>query len=287
VEYVILDLEWNTAYSKTKQCYVNEIIEFGAVRLNEDLDVVSTFSSFVRPQIGKKINSRVKKLTSITTADVQDADVYQTVTKRFTKWVGDPSDVVVMSWGNMDIRTLIDNNRYFYGDPTIRFVQMYVDLQAYFMKEKELPKSQQIGLSDAAELIETDPDQFIHHRALGDSELSAVCFKAVYNEDDFDDCIHDCDSDFYKQLLFRPYYLTDIHDNGVDQAALSCQCMQCGKPAKLLGDWKTANNAFHATYLCEPCGTKYRVNVQFRRLYDQVNVKKQVTRLKPKKKHRK
>ena len=33
MDYVILDLEWNTAYSKSAHKFVNEIIEFGAVKV--------------------------------------------------------------------------------------------------------------------------------------------------------------------------------------------------------------------------------------------------------------
>ena len=32
MEYVILDLEWNGTYSRRKQGFINEIIEFGAVK---------------------------------------------------------------------------------------------------------------------------------------------------------------------------------------------------------------------------------------------------------------
>ena len=61
-----MDLEWNTAFSKQYDRYINEIIEIGAVKLDENRKVVSTFSSFVRPQIEKKLRSRVKNLTNIT-----------------------------------------------------------------------------------------------------------------------------------------------------------------------------------------------------------------------------
>ena len=32
MEIVILDLEWNAAFSRRTQAYLNEIIEFGAVK---------------------------------------------------------------------------------------------------------------------------------------------------------------------------------------------------------------------------------------------------------------
>ena len=37
MQYIILDLEWNTAFDKRRKEFVNEIIEFGAVKLDEQL----------------------------------------------------------------------------------------------------------------------------------------------------------------------------------------------------------------------------------------------------------
>jgi DNA polymerase III epsilon subunit-like protein len=58
MSYVILDLEWNSAYSYKLKRFVNEIIEFGAVRLDNELNIESTFSSLVKPKIGRKLNGQ-------------------------------------------------------------------------------------------------------------------------------------------------------------------------------------------------------------------------------------
>ena len=65
MSYVILDLEWNGAFCKSAQKFVNEIIEFGAVKLDEKLNVVDTFSSLITPKIGKRLSGKVKQLTKI------------------------------------------------------------------------------------------------------------------------------------------------------------------------------------------------------------------------------
>ena len=190
-----------------------------------------------------------------------------------------------MSWGDMDIRTLIDNNKSFHDDPHIPFVYYYLDLQAYFMKQKGLPKAKQIGLSNAADLIDEDPEQFVHHRALGDSELTAVCFNAVYDEESFEESVIECDDDFYKRILFHPYVIKTLKDPLVDHDELACKCLECGKSAFVRNDWKFSGNAFRAVMECPECHNKYRVSVQFKRMYDQIAIKKNVCQLKkPKKK---
>ena len=66
MSYVILDLEWNSAYSYKLKRFVNEIIEFGAVRLDDELNIESTFSSLVKPKIGRKLRKyRLDELPQI------------------------------------------------------------------------------------------------------------------------------------------------------------------------------------------------------------------------------
>lgn len=55
MQYIILDLEWNAAYSRRRQGFINEIIEFGAVKVDGHLQVIDTFSALVRPgRLAKK-----------------------------------------------------------------------------------------------------------------------------------------------------------------------------------------------------------------------------------------
>ena len=68
MSYIILDLEWNASYSTRLHGFVNEIIEFGAVKLDESYQIVDTFSVMVKPKIGKRLNGTVKKLTGISLA---------------------------------------------------------------------------------------------------------------------------------------------------------------------------------------------------------------------------
>ncbi len=277
MQYIILDLEWNTAYSNSLGHFVNEIIEFGAVKLNNNFEIIEDFSSFVKPQIEKKLRTRVKNLTNISNEDVANAETFDVVCQDFTNWVGDLENTILLSWGDMDIRVLIDNCKYFFDDnPHIPFVKYYVDLQNYFMMEKELPKGQQISLSNAAGLLDIPIDEFSLHRALDDSELSSVCFERVYNKDTFKKSIIVCDDEFYTRILFKPYVVSDINDKLIDKTQFCCKCVECGEMADQTSDWKFSNSSFHAMFICRDCNVKYRVNVQFKKTYSQLNIKKNV-----------
>ncbi len=282
MQYVILDLEWNTAYSRKYEKFINEIIEIGAVKLNEKREIISSFSSFVKPQIEKKLRSRVKILTNITNDDISDGEDYLTVIDKFCDWVGE-GDTVFLSWGNMDIRVFIDNFKYFKNISYIPFIKYYVDLQDYCMDMMKLPKSQQLGLNNAADALNINLEDFVLPRALTDSEISAKCFQKLFDEEQFNIRIKKCDDEYYERLLFKPFVISDIDDPLVDKSIMNCKCTECGQSAKRLDNWKYVNGSFRTFYFCKKCKCKMRVNIQFKKYYDRVSVKKSVIKVFPKK----
>ena len=143
--FVILDLEWNGTYSRRIKGFINEIIEFGAVKVNESLEILDTFEALVRPQVGKKISGKIRTLTSITNEELEGGLQFMQVSSRFRKWMG---GAVLLTWGTSDILTLIENCRYFCGSQRIPFLDTYVDLQAYCQHQYTL-----------LQIFEKDPDQ--------------------------------------------------------------------------------------------------------------------------------
>ena len=110
MNFVILDLEWNGSYSKRDKKFYNEIIEFGAVKTDSNLNIIDTFSMLVTPTIGKKLNSRIKALTNITNEELKDAhNTFADVSEKFGEFLGDS---VLLTWGNSDIHALMENYGY-------------------------------------------------------------------------------------------------------------------------------------------------------------------------------
>lgn len=72
MNFIIFDLEWNNAYNYKLKRGMNEIIEIGAVKLDENLDVVDTFKQLIKPQLSRKLGSRFKNLTHITIDEIND-----------------------------------------------------------------------------------------------------------------------------------------------------------------------------------------------------------------------
>lgn len=271
--YVILDLEWNNTYGRKTKSFINEIIEIGAVMLDEDLQEVSRYSSLIRSQIGKKLRGSVKQLTHITNEDLDNGLPFTKALSQLRRWIGN-RDNVVITWGDGDIRVLIENCRYLNGIEIVPFLSNYADLQAYFHSIFNSPPSRQVGLSAAAQLLGIDEDEFSHHRALDDSLLTAEVFRKIFDPETFPAFIRPCSREFYGRLSFKPYVIGNINNPLVDKSKLTYICETCGQPAKRLTEWRFVSRHFRALFYCPHCDQKVKVGVSFKKLYDRVEVKK-------------
>lgn len=275
MNFIILDLEWNGAYSKRFKRFVNEIIEFGAVKVDGGFNKLGTFEALIKPQIGKKISGKIKDLTSITNEDLEGGLQFLQAVSKFRKWAG---DCVIMTWGTSDILALIENCRYFYGKRRIPFLNRYADLQAYC--EKMLGcggGGDQMGLSTAAQALNIDMSKFEHHRAVDDSILELMCFEKLYNADTLKPFIQNAESNkFYDRIEFKSTIIKDLGHPLINRKDLIFNCDVCGRPARRLGDWKFQNNSFKAEFFCGNCRHKFYGRVRFKLKYDGMAVKKAI-----------
>ena len=267
-----MDLEWNNAYMKSTKKFINEIIEIGAVKLNEQLEIVDTYSELIKPAVSKKLRTRIKDLTHITNEDVFGGKPFKEAISLLEKWVGD--DAIVMTWGDTDIRTMLTNFKCFLKKDKIDFIKQYADLQRYCQCFIDMENVQQAGLSYAAECLEIDAEKYPHHRALDDSFLSAECFKKVYNKDNLNEFIKICDADFYARLAFKPYVIKSKNDPLIDKNLFNCYCDICGGKVETLKKWKFMNQSFRGVFYCTNCDREFRVNLRIKKFYDRLDIKR-------------
>ena len=109
---VFVDLEMHPiprSFQEERQICTQEIIEIGAVKLNEQNEEVSSFCEFVKPGYVSKIYSKFQKLTGISTADVEQADPIAVILPRFIEWCGE--DYSIYSWSDSDIWQIMNETR--------------------------------------------------------------------------------------------------------------------------------------------------------------------------------
>ncbi|MBO5396097.1 MAG: exonuclease domain-containing protein [Clostridia bacterium] len=277
--YVIMDLEWNNSYNKTRKCFVNEILEIGAVLVDEELDVIDTFSVIIRSQLIKKLSGRVKNLTHISNEDMISGVSFQRAISDFIKWIGG-RNCVFMSWGNSDIRVLVDNFSMFCGMNSIPFLTQYVDLQKYCQEFIVGAGNQQIGLVNAAVHMGIDVSECSFHRALEDSLLGLRCLKKCFRREHLLNTAVICDSSFYQKLLFKSSVITNINSSKIDKSKMKCDCPACKKPMKRLSDWKVVNQSFSAMFYCNDCEKLINFSIRFKEYYDRIDVRTNIVEMK-------
>lgn len=275
MNFVILDLEWNSSYSKKYKGFMSEIIEFGAVRFNENFEVIDTFSMLVAPQVSKKLTGKVKELTNISNEELaKGGATYTRVLSKFKKYLG--SDVL-LTWGTCDILALMENTRYYEKTDRVDFISQYCDLQVYCAEMLGVYNAgKQLGLAPAAELIGIDPADYVAHRALQDSMLSMTIFKNLYYPEKFPKYLETAEELHYR-LTFKSYYLTDLENPLVNKSEFTMYCGKCGSKLTPLTDWVVKSKGFNAVLLCEQCGQKMSGKIKFKINYNGMSIKKKLT----------
>ncbi|MBQ7964543.1 MAG: exonuclease domain-containing protein [Ruminococcus sp.] len=275
MNFVILDLEWNGAYSKKAKKFVNEIIEFGAVKIDEQFNTIDTFSMLVTPQIGKKLNSRVSELTHITTKELFDSNnTFTHVLSKFKKFL---SDSILLTWGTSDILTLIENCKYYLGDSILPFMTTYCNLQAYCEhKLNHTDKSRQMGLSTCAEQLSISTKGLELHRACDDAKLSLKCFKKLYDDRDIREFIEIANDEFYRKITFKNSVIYDLRNPLIDKKEFYICCDKCGRKARKKSKWICKNRSFRAQFRCAKCKRDFEGRITFRLKYEGVTVDRRV-----------
>jgi inhibitor of KinA sporulation pathway (predicted exonuclease) len=192
VNYIVYDLEFNQRdYSNkeinntlTKYDIKNisnipfEILQIGALKLSEDFETVSTFNSFIKPNVYKTIHPHVEALTKITADKITSSKYFIDVYKDFLDFIGNEK-IVLCVWGVVDIKELIRNLK-FYNLPT-SLVYRYIDIQKYASKYLKAPSKTRIGLKKAIEHLNI-PFSGELHDALNDAYYTAEIFKLIYDD---------------------------------------------------------------------------------------------------------
>ena len=122
------------------------------------------------------------------------------------------------------------------------------------------------------------------HTAKDDSLLCAALLKKHYDKAAFGKLIKDTsDPEFYRQLYFKPYYISRINDERIQKETQQFFCEKCESRLKRLGKWKYHNNWFSANFVCNDCGKKYVCRVSYKQTYDNLIVKRRILepKLKP------
>ena len=84
-----------------KICHT-EIIEVGAVVLDDKNKEIASFKRYVRPKYSDYIDEHIKDLTGITIKRLKKAPLFESVQKEFMQWCHHYRDFTIYAWSNND-----------------------------------------------------------------------------------------------------------------------------------------------------------------------------------------
>lgn len=187
--FIVYDLEFNQDFSpketKTKTtkscgsaarpCF--EIIQIGAVKLDQALNAITTLDRYVKPSIYPEVSPFITELTGITTERLSQEAFFPEVYQAFIDLTSENS--VLCVWGMSDLKELYRNIA-FHGLDRSVMPRNYINLQGYVSKHFGLMQGRSIKLKSAAELLEIP---LIHpfHNACYDAYYTAEILKRIYN----------------------------------------------------------------------------------------------------------
>ena len=268
MKYIILDMEWNQPYNAKVTVRENvslcgEIIQIGAVRLDENFNTIGEFDIMIAPKYYKKMHEYVARITKITTKELQEQGVpFVDAFYKFKSWCG--SDFVFLTWGPDDVGILRDNMSA-YGIDTDWLPDSY-DAQMIFAHQI-IKKKQQTSLTAAMEMV--GEPALKAHDALNDAKNTAVVCRhldmtggienyttmmeelmGIKPRDDEDGDVREYNS---KKLLF------------IDTSFTSFACPVCGKTAKCTEIIRQNSEKYISAARCEN-GHEHFVRFKFKRL---------------------
>lgn len=181
MKYIIFDLEFNQSCNKEDKVIQLpfEIIQIGALKLDENFQTISTFNKLVKPTVYKNVLPYIQELTKITDEMVSNAHNFIDVYYDFMNFIG-KEDITFIIWGTVDLKELYKNILYF-ELPTKNLPKLYIDIQDYASKHFRVPGGKRIGLKNAIDFLNISISEELHN-AFNDAYYTTEVFKNLYND---------------------------------------------------------------------------------------------------------
>lgn len=177
MNYILYDLE-ATCWLGRPPKGIQEIIEIGAVKVNEYGEVLGEYNRFVQPTVNKKLSSFCTRLTTITQSDVDRAKTFPRVVEDFKDWIDIyDTDYVLCAWGEFDIRMLERDCKLHKLETD--WLNSHTNIKEQYRILKKLDKGTGLKKTTKHEGFEFTGK---HHRAISDAENLAKIFVKYIDE---------------------------------------------------------------------------------------------------------
>lgn len=172
MNYIVLDLEWNqsnTGLEKEVSKIPFEIIEVGAIKLNDECVMIGEFSELVKPQVYHEMHHYTSKLIHMQMEELDRGKPFVEVAESFLDWCGE--EYTFCTWGALDLLEFQRNQKFYNMTPLSDGPIPFLDVQKLFSIAYEDRKLRRT-LEYAIDFLEIEKD-IPFHRAFSDAYYTA------------------------------------------------------------------------------------------------------------------
>lgn len=185
MNHIVIDLEMNMIEKQHCGEYSlsSELIEIGAVRMDEQFNLLDTYQTYVSPVYGK-MDARITKLTGITDDMLVGAPEFAEAMDDFAVWVGFER-AQFYSWSMSDIRQFQNESAFkgYHGKLLLKMEKNWNDFQKEFSRllgiEKRIRLKQAVSSADYT-------FTGAQHTALADAVNTAEILKLSRDKGEFE-----------------------------------------------------------------------------------------------------
>ena len=179
MRYIIYDVE-ATCWRGKPPKGINEVIEIGAVMINDYGELISEFNKFIKPTVNPLLSGFCKSLTHISQENVDSAEIYPQVIERFKEWIGvGEEDYVLAAWGDFDKRILRDNCQLHKIEAD--WLEYFINVKSQYNTIKGNMGHEKSGLKATVKKEGFEFDG-VHHRAISDASNLGKVFSKYMDE---------------------------------------------------------------------------------------------------------
>lgn len=282
MNYIVVDLEWNQAMSSKSSVFNKlpiklrgEIIEIGAVKLDENMQPADEFTIDVKPVYFKRMHYKVKKLTGFDKERLAKGYSFRDAFEKFREWCGE--DVTFLTWG-CDDRGIMEQNIIIH-DLDWDWIADWINLQLIYNMQTDGDKNQK-SLATAMEHFNIEQTR-VAHDALGDAYNTAlVCTKLDIAQGlaQYEDASRMLSLHTHKQQsgenkgpeplehLVFPGYISKS-EAFADSELINLPCPECSKELSCQRWINQGDQRYMNIYTCPDCGS-YLLRLKFRKHED-------------------
>lgn len=187
MKHIVVDFEMNPISKINRQkdqlCRT-EIIQIGAVVLDENMNEIGHFMTLVKPQLNDKIERHYEKLTGIKTEMVSHAPEFEDAVGMFLSWCNSISGKKeILQWSESDYSQLsseMDLKEYIMTDAEAALMTTWYDFQKEYSEVLGVERAVSLSKAVMYAGIEFDGQE---HDALWDARNTAKLFSIVRTPD--------------------------------------------------------------------------------------------------------